>query len=294
MNTLMLCPRILSTFSFIFSFSATSRSAILLIESTLIDDPNTLILSVSIGVLAIRMRAFLTVFGWWTPGFLSNRKPSSRNDSSRHPPSFLMRWMAVSEPEPFRRSTASTANFAKCSLCCDRIFELSVVRAMFSRSSRKRSALAELSAAAPCNAVRAAFAAKRHPAMMVCGCSFCSTSFSASRISSEANTVTEVVPSPTSSSCTRDMSTRILAAGLSTPTAFRIVAPSLVTSIWPALRPWATKILSMPFGPRVLFTSSPMAMAPTNDDRRAISPFSSSASCFRIRTGFRDTIFTDN
>ena len=46
---------------------------------------------------------------------------------------------------------------------------------------------------------------------------------------SEAKTVTEVVPSPTSSSCTFDNSTKILAAGLSTPQDLRIVAPSLVT-----------------------------------------------------------------
>lgn len=45
-------------------------------------------------------------------------------------------------------------------------------------------------------------------------------------------TVTEVVPSPTSSSWTFDISTRILAAGLSTPMALRIVAPSFVTSTY--------------------------------------------------------------
>lgn len=44
------------------------------------------------------------------------------------------------------------------------------------------------------------------------------------------NTVTDVVPSPTSLSCTLDISTKIFAAGLSTPTALRIVAPSFVTS----------------------------------------------------------------
>jgi hypothetical protein len=44
------------------------------------------------------------------------------------------------------------------------------------------------------------------------------------------NTVTDVVPSPTSSSCTLDISTKILAAGLSTPTDFNMVAPSFVTS----------------------------------------------------------------
>ena len=64
---------------------------------------------------------------------------------------------------------------------------------------------------------------------MVCGWIFKSISFSASRKSSDAKTVTDVVPSPTSSSCTFDNSTRILAAGLSTPHDLRIVAPSFVT-----------------------------------------------------------------
>jgi hypothetical protein len=41
--------------------------------------------------------------------------------------------------------------------------------------------------------------------------------------------VTLVVPSPTSSSCTLEISTRTLAAGLSTPMLLRIVAPSFVT-----------------------------------------------------------------
>ena len=50
-----------------------------------------------------------------------------------------------------------------------------------------------------------------------------------SRRSSPHKTATLVVPSPTSSSWVLAMSTRTLAAGLSICTAFRIVAPSLVT-----------------------------------------------------------------
>uniref|UniRef100_A0A915HZ43 Uncharacterized protein n=1 Tax=Romanomermis culicivorax TaxID=13658 RepID=A0A915HZ43_ROMCU len=42
------------------------------------------------------------------------------------------------------------------------------------------------------------------------------------------------------------------------------------------------KILSIPLGPSVLLIKSPMAIAPTNDERRACSPFSCSASCFKI------------
>lgn len=66
-KTLHLCASILFTLSFIFSFSATSSSAILAIESTLMVEPNTLILSVSIGVLAMRIFAFSNLLGWCTP-----------------------------------------------------------------------------------------------------------------------------------------------------------------------------------------------------------------------------------
>lgn len=56
----------------------------------------------------------------------------------------------------------------------------------------------------------------------------------------------------------------------------------------PSLRPNETRILSIPFGPRVVFTRSPTAIAPTKLDSRAVSAFSSSASCLRTRTGFRE------
>jgi hypothetical protein len=41
----------------------------------------------------------------------------------------------------------------------------------------------------------------------------------------------------------------------------------------------------MPFGPSVLLTKSPTAMAPTKDDRRAFSPFSSVTSSAKICVG---------
>lgn len=59
------------------------------------------------------------------------------------------------------------------------------------------------------------------------------TNLSPSLNSSDANTQTEVVPSPTSSSCTLEMLTRILAAALSSEMDFRMVAPSFVTVISP-------------------------------------------------------------
>lgn len=58
---------------------------------------------------------------------------------------------------------------------------------------------------------------------------------------------------------------------------------------WPAFLPQEIRILSIPFGPRVLFTKSPMAIAPMKLDIRATSAFSSSASFFKILMGFSDT-----
>ena len=93
-----------------------------------------------------------------------------------------------------------------------------------------------------------------------------SMSFSACLINSPAKTATVVVPSPTSSSWVFEMSMMILAAGLSTNTDFKIVAPSLVTV--KDLRLFGStdwRILSMPLGPRVVLTRSAMAMAPIKD-----------------------------
>jgi len=84
------------------------------------------------------------------------------------------------------------------------------------------------------------------------------------------------------------MSIKIFAAGLSTPTDLRIVAPSLVTSTLPSFLPSHNSILSIPFGPNVLLTNSPIAIAPMNEESLAVSAFSSSASPFNILTGFKD------
>lgn len=50
------------------------------------------------------------------------------------------------------------------------------------------------------------------------------------------------------------------------------------------------KILSMPFGPRVLFTKSPTAIAPTKAERRAFSPFSSVTSSAKIWVGLKEAM----
>lgn len=85
---------------------------------------------------------------------------------------------------------------------------------------------------------------------------------------------------------TFEMSTKTLQAGLSTPIDRKMVAPSFVMSTRP-FSPSDKRILSMPFGPRVLLTKSPTAIAPTKDERRACSAFSSSAPDFMIWIGLR-------
>lgn len=136
----------------------------------------------------------------------------------------------------------------------------------------------EWSTADSSNAFNAAALAMRYPSTIVCGCIRPITSFSASLSSSDASTHTLVVPSPTSSSCTFEMFTKIFAAALSSCIDFKIVAPSFVTLISPVEAD--CKILFMPLGPNVDLTRSPSASAPTKDERRAVSAFSSVAFTF--------------
>lgn len=56
--------------------------------------------------------------------------PSSKKESDKRPPCFLIIWIASKFPDPFNLSTASTAKFAKNSLCWAKILELIVVLAI--------------------------------------------------------------------------------------------------------------------------------------------------------------------
>ena len=93
--------------------------------------------------------------------------PESRKDSSRRPPGILMIWMASRLPEPFSLRTASTASFAKKSLCCERILEEIVVLAMFIRSSLNLTSSSTWLREEFSSAWSATFEAWRQPAMMV-------------------------------------------------------------------------------------------------------------------------------
>ena len=73
-----------------------------------------------------------------------------------------------------------------------------------------------------------------------------------------ARTTAEVVPSPTSLSVVFAISTNIFAAGCCTSISLRMVAPSFVIVTSPRE---STSILSIPFGPRLVFTISEIILA---------------------------------
>ncbi len=62
-------------FGLVLTYAMGPQTLTLAILSTLTLEPKTLILSVSIGVLAIRILAFSTRCGWCIPGFLFNKNP---------------------------------------------------------------------------------------------------------------------------------------------------------------------------------------------------------------------------
>mmetsp|Transcript_23904 Transcript_23904/g.66240 ORF Transcript_23904/g.66240 Transcript_23904/m.66240 type:complete len:233 (+) Transcript_23904:995-1693(+) len=202
----------------------------------------------------------------------SRRNPSSRYELRRDPPGSLMIWMWSRLPLPSSRLTALTHRFAKYSFSLLTSLLESVVMAIFSISSSVM-----LSVEHDSRVSRATFVANLHPAQIVWGwMRACSSICSASLRSSPQKTATLVVPSPTSWSCTFATSTKTLAAALSSGILLRMVAPSLVTEMDWSLGSIDCKILSMPFGPSVVLTRSEMAMAPINEDKRALEPFSTS------------------
>jgi len=93
---------------------------------------------------------------------------------------------------------------------------------------------------------------------MTVGWTSLSSNSSAFSRSAPARTTADVVPSPTSLSVVFDTSTSIFAAGCWTSISLSIVAPSFVIVTSPNE---STSILSMPRGPRELFTISEISFA---------------------------------
>src|SRR4030066_2385180 len=111
---------------------------------------------------------------------------------------------------------------------------------------------------------------------------FWSKRSSALRRSSPARTTAVVVPSPTISSWVLLISTIILAAGWSTAISFGIAAPSLVMVMSPKL---SMSILSIPRGPKVVFSTSPITFAAIILFLWASLPLFLVVLSLRIRTG---------
>ena len=106
-----------------------------------------------------------------------------------------------------------------------------------------------------CSAFSRAF---MYPSTTTVGWTSWLMSSSAFSRSAPARMTPDVVPSPTSLSVALLISTIIFAAGCWTSISFSIVAPSLVMVTSPSE---STSILSMPLGPREVFTSSAISFA---------------------------------
>merc|ERR1719158_825657 len=89
------------------------------------------------------------------------------------------------------------------------------------------------------------------------GCIFSSRNCCEVPSTSAANTITDVVPSPTSSSWVLAISIIVLAAGCWTVISLRIALPSLVMTIPPI---GSINILSMALGPRQVRITSPIVL----------------------------------
>src|ERR1035441_489240 len=111
---------------------------------------------------------------------------------------------------------------------------------------------------------------------------FWSRSSSAFLSNSLARTTADVVPSPTMSSWVFAISTIIFAAGCSTSISFRIAAPSFVIVMSPRL---SISILSMPRGPKVVFSTSPITRAAIMLFLWASLPLLRVVPSLRMRTG---------
>ena len=103
---------------------------------------------------------------------------------------------------------------------------------------------------------RTSWAAWRKPFMMICGLTSSSIYPFISFSSCAARRTTLVVPSPTSASWARAMSTSVLAAGWTMSRSLRIVAPSFVICASPRS---FTMSLSIPLGPSVVASVSAIA-----------------------------------
>mmetsp|Transcript_11266 Transcript_11266/g.39151 ORF Transcript_11266/g.39151 Transcript_11266/m.39151 type:complete len:400 (+) Transcript_11266:554-1753(+) len=177
--------------------------------------------------------------------------PSTREDSRALRPCALRMLMALTGYRTLPMSSKvctlfmeSTTSLAKKSASPPMILLLMDVRAAFISVSAPRESVD--SASLSSMYLHDSFMARRRPAMIDVGWILLRTRLLARLRISDATMTTEVVPSPTSWSWSSASSTRIFAAGCSTSSSLRIVAPSLVMVTSPMS---STSILSRPTGP---------------------------------------------
>ncbi len=220
------------------------------------------VLSISNAVLINAIFASAIFFGIppWTTS-LSSTMPSTKVESLMEPPAFFSTltssWSTMNF-SPFLSATARTA------------FTMSVanISPPFLTSFVSMEVLAillstDLSFGVTSSEISlrywiAFFEAFLYPSTIIVGWTSWVRRDSAFSNSAPASTTADVVPSPTSLSVVFEISTSIFAAGCWTSISLRMVAPSFVIVTSPSE---STSILSIPLGPRLLWTTSAMIFA---------------------------------
>ncbi|KOO27437.1 t-complex protein 1 subunit alpha [Chrysochromulina tobinii] len=223
-----------------------------------------------------RMRGFSIrrrIFEWTTSLLIIT--PLSTRQSSMSPPGifsvFAYRLMSISLRPASSIATQLTASSASPTSRSESFdtnlvpVQLSTSCAIFFLSLRSRGT------ASSSSHLTASSRALRYPLQMIVGWMCRSRSASDFARYSPASTMTDVVPSPTSSSCARESSIMDLAAGCDTSTSRRIEFPSLVITMPPI---GSRIILSIERGPSVERMMSETALPAAMLESCALRPVS--------------------
>mmetsp|Transcript_7409 Transcript_7409/g.12507 ORF Transcript_7409/g.12507 Transcript_7409/m.12507 type:complete len:261 (+) Transcript_7409:1027-1809(+) len=208
-------------------------------------------------ILGFSMRR--RILAWITS--LSIITPLSTRQSSMSPPGIFStlayRLMSTSFLPPSSIATVFTASSARSTMTLEkRAMNLVPVQLSMSFTMRSRS-LRSSGTAASLSVLTQSSSAFRYPLQITVGWICRLSRGSACARNSPASTMTDVVPSPTSSSCARESSIMDLAAGWATSTSRRIELPSFVITMPPM---GSRSILSIERGPSVVRMISATAL----------------------------------
>mmetsp|Transcript_21870 Transcript_21870/g.55480 ORF Transcript_21870/g.55480 Transcript_21870/m.55480 type:complete len:215 (-) Transcript_21870:12-656(-) len=190
--------------------------------------------------------------------------------------------MSISLRPPESMYTVCTASSARSTIRSEkRLMNLVPMeeRTRLRNSSRLPRSMGKLIAFSTPNASSRAL---RKPEQMTVGWKSRMSSGSATCSISPAITITDVVPSPTSSSCARESSTIDFAPGCETSTSRRIALPSFVITIPPV---GSSSILSIDLGPSVVRIMSATALPAVMLPSCALRPDSRLVLVFNTMTG---------